>query len=586
MPPTQTIPLDQGMNAVWAALLVAECVRQGADYFCLSPGSRSTPLTVAAARQPQARRIVAYDERGAAFHALGYARATGRPAVLICTSGTAAANYLPAVIEAAMDHVPMLICSADRPPELRATGANQTIHQPDLFTPYVRWRFDVPCPTPEIPAAMWLTTIDQAWHQACRAPAGPVHLNCMFREPLAPTPSVVNAAYLQPLAPWLAGTEPFTRYSAPQLLPDPSALAALAAVLNRTQRGVIVVGRLADAAERQAARALCLALQWPTWPDLASGLRLDSAESPFIPFFDQVLLNPAPSPETILHLGGPLVSKRALEWVGRASTAHPITIADFPERYDPQHVGGLRLEAHLAALWPALQDRLQPQADPAWLAFWRQRSALVAQALATFVAEDGALNEIAVARLVSRHIPPGSALFVGNSMPIRDLDMFAPADGPATPVMTNRGASGIDGNIATATGVAAGRQGPVTLLIGDLACLHDLSSLTLLRELPYPLTLVVVNNQGGGIFSFLPIRQATDVFEPYFGTPHGFHFGEIAAAFGMTYARAGDSAEFFAHYRAAQVAHRHTLIEVVTDRQANWQLHQALQKRLQQALSA
>lgn len=583
MAESTSLPVDQGLNALWAGLLVEECLRQGIDYFCLSPGSRSTPLTVAVARQPRARRLVAYDERGAAFHALGYARATGRPAVLICTSGTAAANYLPAVIEAHMDHIPMLLCSADRPPELRDTGANQTIPQPDLFTPYVRWRSDMPCPTEDIPPTMVLTTVAQALHRAQRSPAGPVHLNWMFREPLAPMPGRLTADYLTPLTAWLAGDAPYTRHTLPLLAPDLAAVATLAEILNATQRGVVVMGRLA-AGERPAARALADALSWPTCPDLASGWRLGAPDPPLIPYYDQVLLNAAPEPETILHLGGPLVSKRALGWLGRGRARHTLVINPYPDRYDPTHVVNWRLEAHLAALWPALRPHLRPEGDPAWLAAWRQRSQTVDVALDTFLEIQSGLNEISLARLISRHIRPDATLMVGNSMPIRDMDMYAATDGPAVWLAANRGASGIDGNIATATGLAAGRQGPTTLVLGDLACLHDVSSLTLLRELPYPLTIVVVNNQGGGIFDFLPIRQASDVFEPYFGAPHAYRFGPIAAAFGLEYAEAHTAAEFRALYQAAQAGGRHSLIEIRTDRAANWHLHTALQSHIAAAL--
>lgn len=572
-------PVDQGLNALWAGLLVEECCRQGIDYFVLSPGSRSTPLTVATARRQSVRRVVAYDERGAAFHALGYARATGRPAVLICTSGTAAANYLPAVIEAHMDRVPMLICSADRPPELRDTGANQTIPQPDLFTPYVRWRYDMPCPTDDIAPTMVLTTVAQALHRAQRAPAGPVHLNWMFREPLAPTPALLSADYLAPLAPWQAGNASYTRYAIPQLAPDLADVTALAAILNATQRGVVVLGRLTTA-ERLAARALAEALGWPVFPDLVSGWRLGALESPFIPYYDQVLLNAAPDPETILHLGGPLLSKRALGWLGRGRARHTLVVGAFPDRYDPTHGVNWRLEAHLTALWPALQPYLRPSGDPAWLDAWRRRSLAVDAALDAYLGGRPDLNEISLARLISRHIHPEASLMVGNSMPIRDMDMYAAAAGPAIWLAANRGASGIDGNIATATGLAAGRQSPLTLVLGDLACLHDLSSLTLLRELPYPVTLVVVNNQGGGIFDFLPVRQATDVFEPYFGTPHDYRFGPIAAAFGLPYVTANDTAEFRAIYQASQASGRHNLIEIRTDRAANWRLHTALQSHI------
>ncbi|NIR47646.1 2-succinyl-5-enolpyruvyl-6-hydroxy-3-cyclohexene-1-carboxylic-acid synthase, partial [candidate division KSB1 bacterium] len=193
------------INALWGDLIVEELLRNDIDFFCISPGSRSTPLTVAVARKPRAKKQIMYDERSAAFFALGYVRATEKPAVLICTSGTAAANYYPAIIEAAMDYLPMIILSADRPPELRDTAANQTIRQPNLYSDYVKWKFDMPCPDLNIPPAMVLTTVDQLVYQSMRAPGGPVHLNCMFREPLAPIKAEVNPAYFNGLKKWQAG---------------------------------------------------------------------------------------------------------------------------------------------------------------------------------------------------------------------------------------------------------------------------------------------------------------------------------------------------------------------------------------------
>lgn len=573
---------DHGLNALWASLLVEECLRQGVDTFCLSPGSRSTPLTAAVARHPGAQRLVGLDERAAAFCAVGYARATGRPAVLICTSGTALANYLPAVIEAESERLPLLICSADRPPELRDAGANQTIRQPGMLAPYVRWQYDLPCPDPHVPATWVLTTIGQALYHARRAPAGPVHLNWMFREPLTPQPAAVPPAVLSNLQSWAAGDAPFTRFHPPDLKLSAGSVAQFMAQAARARRGLVVLGALHTPAERGAARRLIDRLGWPAAADITSGLRLGT-RPPIIPYFDQILLADAPAPDTVLHLGGAVISKRYLEYITRCRPARHLLVARHPYRHDPSHSVTERLEADLPALVEALPPDWQPAADPTWLAGWQHASAAVAAQLATLT---DTLGEMAVARLVTQHIRPEAALFLGNSMPVRDFDMYATAEGPAVPVAANRGASGIDGNLASAAGLAVGLGRPVTAVVGDLTALHDLNSLWLLQTITPPVTVIILNNQGGGIFSFLPVRDLTDIFEPYFGTPHPLTFEQLAAGFNLPYAQPTTPEAFCQAYTTAQELGRPAVIEVRSEREANWQAHRRLQAGLRHQLAA
>ncbi len=578
-----------GIPLLWSSLLVEELLRNAIDYFCISPGSRSTPLTVAVARHPQARSIVCHDERGAAFHALGYARATGKPAVLLCTSGTAAANYYPALIEAAMDHVPMLILSADRPPELQETGANQTIRQSHLFGSYPKWYFELPCPTQSIVAAVVLTAIDQAIYQSLSCPAGPVHLNCAFREPLEPVAPTVAPDYLNLLAGWLGGATPYTHYPLARPTPAPDAIDLIGRLVRDTKTGLAIVGRLTTAAERRAVERLLRRLQWPACADITSGLRL--GDGPVAHYFDQLLLSTAfrthCRPTVLLHIGRQTVSKRLLQFISRLpSLEHYLVIQDHPDRYDPLHRVTCHVETAIDLFCTALLERLESWTGTEQTQQLAPLSATVGAVVRAFVQADRPLDEIAVAHVLSEHIPAEHGLWLASSMPIRDMDMYASPVGPPVRVGANRGASGIEGGIAAAAGFAVGLQRPVTLVSGDLSLLHDLNSLALLRKIQQPLIIVALNNDGGGIFSFLPIAAYDDVFEEFFAAPHGLRFQAAAGLFGLDYAAPATVAEFVASYRAAVAAGHSCLIEVSTERRENHRLHQALQRCIAERINS
>ena len=563
-------------NRLWADLIVEELVRGGVGLFCLAPGSRSTPLVQAVAANPRARHLMHVDERGTAFAALGYARATGRPAAWITTSGTAVANGLPAVVEASVDGVPLVLLTADRPPELRDTGANQTIPQPVIFGEHVRWRADLPTPTPDIDPAFVLTTVDQAVHRALGRPRGPVHLNCMFREPLA-----AEAPEDERLAAWRASGEPYTRYAAPSGIRGAD-LTGFAERLDGIERGLVVAGRLRTRAEGEAAVQLAEALGWPLLPDVGSQVRFEDA-AVACPFYDQALgsedFREAFAPGAVIHLGGRVTSKRLARFVADARPEPFVVVRDDPFRFDPDHRVTDRFEADVEAFCFALAQEIAgtTKRPTPWLRAWRAASDAASAALDAYFSEDDALSEPALARRAAAQA--GAGLVLAASMPVRDADAFASVGEEAAPlVASNRGASGIDGTVATAAGVARGLDAPVTLLIGDLALLHDLNSLALLRDGP-PVTVVAVNNDGGGIFHFLPIAEHEAVFEPYFGTPHGLGFEHAARLFGLAYHRPETLADLDAALDAARSSGRSALVEVRTERGANHALHADLLAR-------
>ena len=562
-------------NRLWAYLIVEELLRCGIDFFCVAPGSRSTPLVAALAANERARSLIHFDERGTAFAALGYARATGRAAAWITTSGTAVANGLPAVVEAATDGVPMILLTADRPPELRQTGANQTIDQPDIFGDYVRWRFDLPAPDPGIDPAMVLTTVDQAAYRAGRTPQGPVHLNLMFREPLHPDPG--DEDILSGPSSWTQGDGPYTRYAATKPAVDEMEINRLWETLRPVNRGLLVAGRLASRKQGEAVLRLADTLGWPLLPDIGSQARLGSEG--FAAHYDALLAGDSfagtHAPEAVVHVGGRALSKRLEQFLASSSPDPYVVVRENPFRLDPAHRVTHSVEANVLDFCAALARAATedpPAVDASWTAGWREASEEVGRYLDGI--SSGEPNEPLVARVLTRNVPPDHGFVVANSMPVRDLDTYAATGGAPVPVAANRGASGIDGTVATAAGFARGLGRPVTLLIGDLAMLHDLNSLAMLRDVH--IVVVVLNNDGGGIFSFLPIAGHEVFFEPYFGTPQGVGFEPAAKMFGLAYEHPGTLEDFVEAYDSACARGTSTLIEIQTDRAENVALHHRL----------
>jgi 2-succinyl-5-enolpyruvyl-6-hydroxy-3-cyclohexene-1-carboxylate synthase len=577
------------MNQLWGYLIIEELVRNGVDYFVISPGSRSTPLTVAVAQNQRSQKIVCLDERAAAFHAIGYARATGNPAVLICSSGTAAANYLPAVIEAAMDYLPLIILSADRPPELRQTGANQTIDQVNLYGDYPTWKFDLPCPTVGINPNMVLTTIDLAVSRSRQYPGGVVHLNCMFREPLAPIDD--KTAIPANLFKWSQSLAPYTQYGGKLMVPTAVEVHSLIDLINSTTKGALVVGKLKSATEIKAVGQLAARLNWPVFPDLQSGLRLGDNFPNLVHYFDQLFL-PDHSIEpdqidTIVQLGTRIISMQWSKWLEKNPPTNYVAIVDNAERYDPNHAVTLRLESDITHICDRLCQDLPQLPRSNWVKALQADSVQVGVRIDQFLTTTQ-LNEPLVVRTISQLIPRYHGLWVANSMPIRDLDLYgAGTIAGHTPTLSprigaNRGTSGIEGSIASATGFAVGLKSPVTAIIGDLSSLYDLNSLALLQHNSQPVIVVIINNDGGGIFSFLPIAKSTEIFETYFGTPHGLDFSHAAAMFKVDYYHPQNIDELICDYTKALADHHSVIIEITSDRADNLQVHQDLNLSIQQ----
>ena len=518
------------LNTLWSAAIVEELVRHGVDTFAIAPGSRSTPLVAAIAANPRAHSVVLSDERVAAFFALGHGRARRVAAALVTTSGTAPAHAFPAVLEAEADGVPLLVLSADRPPELRHSGANQTVDQVRLFGAHVRWHSDLPCPTEDINI---IAVLGHVAHGVRRTqdPPGPVHLNLMFRKPLEPAAGIAPDAAL-----WPDAVRPRGRWSRAVRGVAVADAVGLNALLARAERGLVVVGGLADEAERVAVRRLVGRLGWPVFADVASGLRLGAA-APVVPLLDELLGDPAwaaaEAPDVVLQLGGRVVSARLERWLAAARPREHVRVKADPARDDPAGTVTWRLEADADALADALVARpLDPR-----VALWRERSAAAERALDATPDDPSALTEAALARLVSRSVRPGTALFVGNSMPVRDLDRWGASDGASLVVGANRGASGIDGLVATATGFSHGLGRPVVLVLGDQSFGHDVGGLAAAVRAGVSLTIVVVNNGGGHIFDALPIAGHPELLARYFTASQAWSLAALCEGYGVPHER-------------------------------------------------
>lgn len=589
MSPLSPSPLDApNITYLWTQLLVEELVRCGVKTFFVAPGSRSTPLTAAAARHPDTEVVLHVDERGTAFAALGVGRTTQRPAAWITTSGTAVANGFPAVVEAAMDGVPMVLLTADRPPELRDTGANQTIDQVKIFGDYVCWQAEVPPPTNEIDPSYVLTTVDQAVHQSLRKPAGPVHLNCAFRKPLEPVETEAAVDVSSSVRTWAEEESPFTQYPSPKGRPSDGELDGLAEALQGLEKGLVVAGRLDSSEEAEAVLRLARGLDWPLFPDLTSRLRLGSLKDiTHVPYGDLVLTSEAfqevHAPQAVLQVGGRFTSKRLRQFLKSSSPEVRAVVRPSPARVDPDHRATHHVEADISAFAEGLCSRLDSHdVASGWAEEWRTANESALRVIERHVEDARQITEPLVASLVSRNVPSDHALVAASSMPVRDLNRHAVTTGPAVPVYANRGASGIDGTVSTAAGIAQGRGGPVTLLIGDLALWHDLNGLAFLRE--RPVVVVVVNNDGGGIFHFLPIRDHEQVFDPYFTTPHGRSFEDAASTFDLAYSQPETPSAFVEAYSQACERSGASLIEVQTDREVNLHVHETVESDVAEAI--
>lgn len=618
------------MAATFCATLVDEWARAGVTDAVVCPGSRSTPMALALATDERIRVHVHHDERAGAFTALGLGLATGRPAVVLTTSGTAAVELHPAVVEAHHAWVPLIAVTANRPPEQADVGAAQTIDQAHLYGRAVRW-FHAPGVPDDAARGRWRALAARAVVEAIGAGGGPgpgpVHLDLAFREPLVGVAGDLPAGRPGG-APWVvavgfggmssavilsaarpdgtpaAGASEHAEWSdeASQATAVPSIgsspVGALGTILGSARRGVVVAGfeagapasgpGVADAAPRIAA-----ALGWPLLLDarVRGGLPDEIGGATSVGAIEPLLRHgptaEALRPDVVLHLGTPLASRIVGEWLAGSGATH---VRVHPVGWtDPAHDTALRITACAAALAEALTDEAgevaAPVTEPGWRERWAQAESVAQGRIDAALAEHEEATEPGMARSVLAALADGDQLVVSSSMPIRDVEAYGrPRSG--VQVWANRGANGIDGVVSTAVGVALGTGRPTACLVGDVALLHDGNALLGAAARGIDLTVVVVDNDGGGIFSFLP--QATDpggaVFETVFGTPHGVDLRVLAAAHGLITVEPATAAEVGPAVAASLRAGGVRLVRVATDRTANVAVHREVNAAVTAAL--
>jgi 2-succinyl-5-enolpyruvyl-6-hydroxy-3-cyclohexene-1-carboxylate synthase len=576
-------------NTALASAFAEELARSGLRLAVISPGSRSTPLAVALWRQPEIEVTVIVDERSAGFFALGAAQASGEPVALLCTSGTALVNYHPAVVEADESGVPLLVLSADRPPELRGIGAGQTIDQIKTFGASVRWFSEVGTHEADDSGLLHYRSV------ACRALAkargevrpGPVHLNLPWREPLAPLPVEGAVTATDPLALRGRDPRPLTAVTRLDLEPSVFLLDEMAGHIGDAISGVIVAGRQLDPELREPLAHLARVSGFPILADPTSQLRCGPHDrSHVVASYDLLLRDErfarSVVPELVLRFGEMPTSKPLRAWLS-AGEAEEVVVDPYGGWNEPTDKAAAILRAdptELASGWAArlegLDGRERPLPDR-WLEAEKAAQSALADAL------DGAdeINEPALHRALGAFHQDGDLVYTSSSMPIRDQEAFLAPSATDALFLSNRGANGIDGLISSGLGAARAGGRPTTIVTGDLGLLHDLGGLAALREVSTPVRIVVIDNGGGGIFHFLP-QEATlpeDEFEALLGTPRGVDAAKAAALFGLPHRQLKSLAGL-----SEALAAGTGVIEVKTDRRTNVKVHRQLAERVVAAL--
>jgi 2-succinyl-5-enolpyruvyl-6-hydroxy-3-cyclohexene-1-carboxylate synthase len=572
------------VTATFCAVLVDEWVRGGVTDVVVAPGSRSTPMVLALSARDELSFHVHHDERAAAFVALGFGLAAGRPAVVLTTSGTAAVELHPAIVEAHQAGVPLLAVTADRPPELLDVGAPQTVDQTRLFGGAVRW-FTEPGPPSAAASGSWRSLAARALVEATAGPTGPgpVHLNLGFRDPLVGTPAELPRGRPDG-GPWHA-------VGGRRRVPDRSGIDALTARLA-VERGVIVAG--SGGGDPDAVLALAEATGWPVLADPRSGGR--RRHRAVVAHADALLRHEptaeALRPEVVLRLGSLPASKVVNTWLAN-SGATQVAVDAHGRWVDPDRTAAQLLHADPTALVTALARTVGRPRSPDWADRWQAAERAASGAVDAVLAGYPEPTEPGTARTVLGCLPDEATVVVSSSMPIRDVEWYGGiADGTAggARVLANRGANGIDGVVSTAVGVAlsARRHGaPTVALVGDVAFLHDANALIGVAGRGIDLTVVVVDNDGGGIFSFLPQADTLvpERFERLFGTPHGVELATLAAAHGLMTVEPSAASDVYRAVSASVAAGGIRLVRVATDRAANVAVHDEIHAAVAAALA-
>ena len=565
------------------AAFIDELSRMGVKHAVISPGSRSTPVSMLLASHPSIETHMNIDERSAAFYSLGLAKATQNPVAMICTSGTAAANYYPAIVEAKLSRVPLIVITADRPHELRDVGAPQTINQIHLYGDHVKWFSEMSVPAGEDSSLAYVRNISRrAVIEAKKKPAGPVHLNMPIREPLIPD---MKEDYFH------AGS--FNQEGQRQLCDigniqaSEATLAGLASKLEKYQKGLIICGEMHDATFAKEVIQLGKQLKYPILADPLSQVRTSSDSDGIIDCYDSLLkvetVKTQYKPDIVIRFGAMPVSKPLMLFLKACKEAIHIVVDSGSGWREPAGLSVSFIYSEEAWLCEQLTELVSARESNTWDRDWKALNSQAKQILSS-LREEADLNEGKVFLELQDVTPDNCQIFVINSMPIRDCDTFFHTHNSNRKIHCNRGANGIDGVVSSAIGVSATGL-PTLLVIGDLSFFHDLNGLLAAKMMDRNITIVVINNDGGGIFSFLPQASEKDHFEDLFGTPHGLDFSHAVKMYGGEFTRVRDWQHFNKAVSDSFEKEGLKVIEVTTNREKNVQLHRELQQNVSQEIN-
>ena len=554
--------LKNNINTFWSSILIEELIRCGVGQFFISPGSRSTPLTVSVAKNAKAKSKIVFDERSAAFQALGYSKASGVPAVLICTSGSASANYFPAVIEAERSNIPLIIISADRPPELQDTGSNQTFNQQGLFGDHVVKFMNLVTPDPNIDPGTILSKIDDLFFKAIDR-RGPVHLNCMFREPLAPTDQKFKLIKELPTE-WENSSELFTHIHKEDNSIDP----ILVAEDFRNKKTIVILGDVGNNYIEIPE------LNVPVFRDIQSNIICENNSTIF--YYDQVLMLDQIDrlkPEKVIVIGRNLISKRLLKFIENTDIT---SFTDCDHKYDP----GFRVKTKIITEYIDAANVISNiYSNDTYLSRWKKLDKKVEKVVSS-MKDEVDFSEFYVSQKLQENMKYG-VFYLASSMPIRLMDMyFKPSIGQV--FLSNRGVSGIDGIMSSAIGASEYLEREIYLIIGDLAFYHDLNAILTLKNSKARLKIILINNKGGGIFRFLPISKSKDVFEDYFVTPHDFEFTNIVKQIFDNVNQVSSKEDFDDAFESFNHGSESAIIEILLNNELNYKQYQIVQNKIKE----
>lgn len=554
---------------LFAHLVIEELSRLGVDYFCIAPGSRSTPLVYEVAKNKDIKDFVHYDERGLAFHALGYAKAAKKPAAIIVTSGSALANIFPAVIEAYYSNTPLLILSGDRPFELIDCGSNQAIDQVKFFHHYVHYQCDLPLTDENLPISSILSTLDYAYS---KTKLGPVHLNLRFREPFLLEQEIKNPdQYLQ----WKDSHKPW------QFFYENETLSTFKINKPLPQKGVIILGKDVQSEDLPAILELSKKLSYPIFADILAARSKELLKDVIFNYEAIIKSSLSPKIECVIQFGHSFLSKTLLMHLKKEPPKKYFLVSKNLQRSDPNHLKAqiIATSAHNFCKNISYENYTP---DFSWAEKWGLFDHKISIFLTQFFEKTKPLTEPLTMRLIFEKANENDLFYIASSMPIRDALLFGIAKEPIQ-IFCNRGASGIDGNLATAFGISQALDKPITIVIGDVAFLYDLNSLAQLKEMKHSPTIIVINNSGCGIFKFLPISEKKEIFKRYFQAEHFFSFKGAALQFDLEYFNPKSSDEL--NDCLKENLNKPKLLELSTKASDNHLLHQNIDYEIKKALA-